>query len=116
MQFFSHVIKVCKSLTCHKKNYSKISDLFDDSSFGKLSDFKIEPHLIEFRTHLRETIGPCVNNIKMLNLNSTYFISECLGTFKLHREGSSLRPICTGYLSFTNNVEEYLKNIYLKYF
>ena len=96
----------------NQKDYdSKVSDLFDNSRFEKFIDFKIEPHLIEYRKLLRETIGPCVNNIKMLNLHPTYTIADFYGTLKLHREGTPLRPICTGYLSFTNNVEEYIKEI-----
>ena len=88
-----------------------MSDLFDNNKFEKLNNFAIEPHLISYRQLLRETIGKTVNNIKLLNLNPTYTIAECYGTLKLHREGLPLRPICTGYLSFTNNVEEYIKNI-----
>ena len=75
------------------------------------NNFNIEPHLIKYRKFLRESLGKCVNNIKMLNLNPTYTIADCYGTIKLHREHHPLRPITTGYLSFTNSTEEYLKDI-----
>ena len=85
--------------------HSKLEDLFSDrSKFTPIEKICVEDEVTRFNTLLKNTLS--TDTVK--KLAPQHSIMDCYGTVKLHKPGSPLRPISTGFKSLTAGANDFL--------